>query len=555
MQFVSQIDPDLFVGPEGRRFLQAADKLEDRNIPLVLGTPFDVNGEVLPPYPLSALPHAISIIHRDGNVFSNDNVTRRALLSIYQKHTFHPLLAGRAGLLPSEFIPPGLYHNESVDTSYSLFRFHDRDPGYTRVSFWDLMNGAVDANLLKGKILLVGSILRENPADFTKTPLTSGESTGEGEPKLVVHADIIDSLLNSQTLRIAPRWITAGLTFAVSALVLWWVLVLTPAFGVLSTGGVLLGTLVLQAVAYRGIGALYALWLPIAPTVLAILISYYLGVPFRLVREYRKRWNFQRQNEVLVQVEKLKTNFLNLVTHDLKTPVARVQGLAEVVLQQAGEALKPRDQANLREIQNSAEELNRFISSILELSKAESSQLKLNLESKDINQLIERSIEQFVPQAHAKSIRFLTELEPLFPIRIDATLICKVLNNILDNAIKYSPEESMITVDSREVGDHVEIRIRDQGIGMSEEERDNVFTRFYRAQNQATSRVHGSGLGLYLSKFFIEAHHGTISVESRPGEGSTFVILLPIEQPAAAPIGLRTEFTKEEKPHASHSRR
>jgi signal transduction histidine kinase len=154
--------------------------------------------------------------------------------------------------------------------------------------------------------------------------------------------------------------------------------------------------------------------------------------------------------------------------------------------------------------------------------------LQLHFESKDINQLIERSVEGFKAQARARKTQLVTNLDPLFPVRIDAGLIFKVINNLIDNALKYSPAGSKVTIESREEGEWIEISVRDQGIGMSTEEMENLFTRFYRAKNDTTTVITGTGLGLYLTKYFIEAHGGRVEVSSVQGQGSRFKILLPV---------------------------
>jgi signal transduction histidine kinase len=158
----------------------------------------------------------------------------------------------------------------------------------------------------------------------------------------------------------------------------------------------------------------------------------------------------------------------------------------------------------------------------------------MRLEAKDINQLIERSVEGFKAQARSSQIKIVSKLEPLFPIKIDASLISKVINNVIDNAMKYSPIGSEILIESRESGAYVEISVTDHGIGMTAEERENLFTRFYRAKNDTTAQVSGTGLGLYLTRYFIEAHHGRVEVLSEKGQGSIFKIYLPIELPESA---------------------
>jgi signal transduction histidine kinase len=290
------------------------------------------------------------------------------------------------------------------------------------------------------------------------------------------------------------------------------------------------------------------IWIRESQPLIGIFLSYYLVVPYRLIREYKKRWDYQRKNELLVQVEQLKTNFISLVTHDLKTPVARIQGLTEILIRRLN---TPEITPTLQNILNATDELNRFITSILELSKIESDHIQLNLESKDINQIIENTTDKLSANARLNQVEIIKELEPMFPIKVDVSLISKVLSNLIDNAIRYSPAGARVVVRSHEAGDWIEISVRDQGIGMTDEEQANLFSKFYRAKNDTTTRISGTGLGLYLTKYFIEAHGGRVEVESKKGEGSVFKIYLPIHPPEQ--IGLQTRLvlkkSKKENPY------
>ncbi|MEK6579004.1 MAG: ATP-binding protein, partial [Bdellovibrionota bacterium] len=361
--------------------------------------------------------------------------------------------------------------------------------------------------------------------------------------KLVVHANILDAVMHDQGIIRVPAWLGWIITFAVTAFVIGWVMSSTPLTGVFATIGLALALLLLSQALY----SYYDLWIRVSQPIVGVFLGYYLIVPYRLIREYKKRSDYQQRNLVLTQVEELKRNFLSLVTHDLKTPVARIQGLAEVLLRKSSDRLVEKDLQTLNHIINSTDELNRFISSILELSKLESNRLTLNLESKDINQLIERAVDGFKAQARSKKVSIETALEPLFPIRMDASLISKVLNNLIDNAIKYSPDGSTVKVESHEKSDFIVISVRDQGIGISEEDLSRLFTRFFRAKNDTTEQIHGTGLGLYLTKYFVEAHGGRVEVESEQGLGSIFRIYLSIiesektntaNQPQSAQHGL-----------------
>jgi signal transduction histidine kinase len=542
---VDQINSDLFKAEWGKRFVDAATRMQTRGTTVLLGTPFDDTGRLLPPEPLNQLPYSIAVIHKDGNVFSEDKVTRRALVQLNDKSVFHMELARKLGFIYADELPTGTFYVPEADASYFFFRYHgstatsyDRPSAipYQHVSFVDVIDHRVSPEIFRGKIVLVGTMGKDDASDYAFTPFSKAAFTN---PKILIHANILDSIIHGQSLTRAPAWANWLLTFAVTAFVLWWVMNSTPLYGVFATV-----TLVFLLIGFgQLLFQLRGLWIRESQPLVGIFIGYYVVVPYRLIREYKKRWDYQRKNELQTQVEELKTNFLNLVTHDLKTPVARIQGLAEVLLSKTAGTLPSADRQTLANIILSTEELNHFISSILELSKVETNRLRLNLESRDINQLIERSMALFAHAARTKRIRITSTLEPLFPIKIDAPLMAKVINNLIDNAIKYSPVDSDISVESKEVnlaaGAFVEIAVRDHGIGLTVEERENLFTRFYRAKNDTTAQTSGTGLGLYLTKYFVEAHHGLVTVESTPGQGSVFKICLPLEMPAQAP-GLAT---------------
>jgi signal transduction histidine kinase len=226
----------------------------------------------------------------------------------------------------------------------------------------------------------------------------------------------------------------------------------------------------------------------------------------------------------------MKGNFLSLMSHDLKTPVARIQDLAEMVLRQGG--LLPAQEDELRQIMQSTESLDKFISKILNLTKVESNEIKLNKKSKDINKILEQCVQKLEFQAKTKDIGVQLELDPLFPIQVDASLIIQVFTNIIDNAIKYSPAGSHVTIRSKEVSDFVEITIEDTGGGLDEQEVQQLFTKFFRGNRIPGDEIKGSGLGLYLSKYFIELHHGRVEASSHKGMGSRFTIQLPIQSDA-----------------------
>lgn len=552
---VHQVDPDLFESRWGKEFVDAAQKLESNQIPVLLGTPFDITGEIVPPFPVSTLRHAVALIHKDGSIFSEDKVTRRALTRLNGKPTFHLSLVETLRLQPTGFRPQGSYSVDAVAAEYFYFRYSAEpwvkfladgsvQTPIPSVSFIDVIQDKIPASFFKGKTVLVGSILKENPDDFAKTPYSKNPTS---TPKLLVHASIVDSLARNNGILMAPHFFNWLITFALTFLIFWWVMASTPLAGVFTTLGLACGFLLFAQILFQGFGGLPAIAIRTSQPLVGIFLSYYLVVPYRLILEYKKRWDYQRKNELLTQVEELKTNFLSLVTHDLKTPVARIQGLAEVILKKAGQKLSSEESKNLNQIILSTEQLNQFISRVLELTKIQSDQLQMAWASKDLNRLIEDCVESFRSIALAKSIQIKANLEPLFPIRMDSHLISKVLNNILDNAIKYSPPHSQIQIHSEEFADYVEVQIKDQGIGLSDGDMKSIFTKFYRAKNETTAKIPGTGLGLYLSKYFVEAHQGRLSIDSKPQQGTQVTIQLPLTLPQVLPLATNKDVVTKEQ--------
>jgi hypothetical protein len=265
------------------------------------------------------------------------------------------------------------------------------------------------------------------------------------------------------------------------------------------------------------------------PPMLGVFISYYLLIPYRLFSEYRRRWEYQQANKILSEVEKMKSNFLSLITHDLKTPVARIQGLAESFLQEKAGRLDTEDKKPIKAIIKNSVDLNDFITRILDISRMETSEVKLNLTSRDINALIEEISGRFHYIMKDKDITLEKDLEPLFSIKVDDQLIGQVIYNLLDNAIKYSDRGKKIFIKSWEEDDYVKVSVRDQGIGIEPEKIKNMFTKFYRIKDSRKQDVKGTGLGLYLVKYFIELHGGIITVDSKLDEGTVFTFMIPVK--------------------------
>jgi signal transduction histidine kinase len=137
--------------------------------------------------------------------------------------------------------------------------------------------------------------------------------------------------------------------------------------------------------------------------------------------------------------------------------------------------------------------------------------------------------QRLFPLAQDRGVHLTLELEPMFPAELDEKLIRQVLNNLIDNAIKYNHAGTKVKISSEDQGAFVQVAVEDDGVGMEKEQLGRLFKKFSRSEKGTAERVEGTGLGLYLAKYFIEKHGGEIGVESAPGKGTRFWFRLPIE--------------------------
>ncbi len=229
------------------------------------------------------------------------------------------------------------------------------------------------------------------------------------------------------------------------------------------------------------------------------------------------------------EIDRLKSEFISTAAHELRTPLASVLGYAELLLNQEtfGSFTFEEEREFLEEIYKKAESLTELINDLLDLSRIESGQLvRLTLSATSIGPLIEEVVEDF--RRRNPHHRFESRLPIDLPeISFDAAKIRQVMENLLGNAVKFSPPGSRIKVEIAMHPDRAEIVVEDEGVGMRPEVLEHVFDKFYRGS--ADSAVSGIGLGMTIVKNIVEAHGGTIRVESSPGKGTRVVFALPLK--------------------------
>jgi signal transduction histidine kinase len=230
------------------------------------------------------------------------------------------------------------------------------------------------------------------------------------------------------------------------------------------------------------------------------------------------------------QLDQLRTDFYSMITHDLRNPAGTVLGFLKLVLAGKVGPLQPKQEELLRTAQKSAEKLVSLITDYLDYSKIEAGYLRLEPEMADLTTVVRNCAAQANGMASAKEQTLLLDLpeHPLYGY-FDADRLEHVFDNLLSNAIKYTPDHGTITLTLSQQGDEATFQISDTGMGIPRAEIGALFTKYHRVPN-SNRRASGTGLGLLIVKEIVEAHHGTISVESEgmPGKGSTFTIHLPL---------------------------
>jgi signal transduction histidine kinase len=223
-----------------------------------------------------------------------------------------------------------------------------------------------------------------------------------------------------------------------------------------------------------------------------------------------------------------QSDFIAEMVHELRTPLAALKASTVLLLRPDLPADRGRD--IIQTMQSETERLTRLTSEFLDLARLESGRTRLDLTRFDLRELILESVEVVLPQANARGITVDVD-EEKFTVVADRGKVKQVLLNLFTNAIKYNREQGRITVTMQLVTPvdkpFVQIGVKDTGLGISKEHQKHMFEKFFRVSDTA-GFTQGTGLGLAIAKHIIEAHGGQITLESEPGEGSTFFITLPV---------------------------
>jgi signal transduction histidine kinase len=253
------------------------------------------------------------------------------------------------------------------------------------------------------------------------------------------------------------------------------------------------------------------------------------AIAIQNVRLFNEIQEKSRQLEI---ANKHKSDFLANMSHELRTPLNAIIGFSEVLMERMFGEVNAKQADYLKDIHESGKHLLSLINDILDLSKIEAGRMDLELSSFDLPSALSNAMTLVRERAQRHGIALGLEVDPrLGEFRADERKFKQIVLNLLSNAVKFTPDGGKVHVLAREMDGKIEIAVQDTGIGIAAEDHDAVFEEFKQVGRDYTRKAEGTGLGLALTKRFVELHGGAIRLESTPGKGSTFTITLPVRQP------------------------
>jgi signal transduction histidine kinase len=236
------------------------------------------------------------------------------------------------------------------------------------------------------------------------------------------------------------------------------------------------------------------------------------------------------------QLERLRDAFVGSVSHELRTPLTSISGFLEMLGDEEG-GLTTSGRTYLRALRRSTSRLQRIVEDLLLVAQIEANRLELDYAPLDVAELAAATLEAARPAAAEQGIELSLDVANHIPLDADAGRLRQMLDNLVSNALKFTPEGGSVVLSASNGGDRVRVEVADTGIGIPRDEIGQLFSRFYRASTATRRATPGTGLGLVIARAIVERHDGTISLESREDEGTRVTVSLPVRQVAGPLAG------------------
>jgi PAS domain S-box-containing protein len=250
------------------------------------------------------------------------------------------------------------------------------------------------------------------------------------------------------------------------------------------------------------------------------------------VEREQMRSELAAQNVQLRELDVMKDEFVALVSHELRTPLTAIQGYTELVLDGTAGELNDEQKTMLGAVGRNSTRLFRLINDLLFVAQVNAGKLNVAIEDVDLGAVAAEAIADARPRAAAAEVALAFECEPELMVRADRVRLGQVFDNLISNAIKFTPAGGRVGLTVSLAGEEVVIVVADSGMGMTPEDQQRLFTRFFRTKGAA--KIQGTGLGLSITRAILDAHQGSISVESELGQGTRFTVTVPASDPGAS---------------------
>jgi signal transduction histidine kinase len=239
------------------------------------------------------------------------------------------------------------------------------------------------------------------------------------------------------------------------------------------------------------------------------------------------------QNERLREADRLKDEFVALISHDLRTPLTSIMGYLELTMDDR--TIGEDTRSYLEIVQRNSDRLLRLVNDLLFVARVEAGELDLRRIDIGLAAIVRQSVEEATPRARDEGVDLRAHVQDVPDVRADRGRMFQLLDNLISNAIKFTPAGGHVDVRLAAHDARVRLEVADTGIGISAAEQARLFERFFRASSATERHIPGTGLGLYIASAIVDAHGGEIDVQSEPGAGTTFVVELPVASPAHKP--------------------
>jgi signal transduction histidine kinase len=256
-----------------------------------------------------------------------------------------------------------------------------------------------------------------------------------------------------------------------------------------------------------------------------LLLFWRMGVDaYRIQAEQRRR---EIERQVAEQAVTARAAALNCAAHEIRTPLAAILTITETLMDETAGELSHVQREFLRDVDRCGKHLQSLVNDMLDYAKAQARQVKLAIQTVSLPDLIQQCVAIAEVKAQEQGVKIAVQTEPgVTEISADPLRLKQILLNLLSNAVKFTPEQGLVKLQARIKGSDVLIGVRDTGRGISEDKLAHLFEPYH--QSERDDRARGTGLGLAITKFLVELHGGSISVDSSPGSGSLFTVRLPL---------------------------